>query len=296
MGEISEALRRAKGQEAETEPAEPTPAEHVYREALAQAPVEAPAESGPPVEIPTAPPDHGHGRIVLLEPKGPVAEHYRHFAIRLNRALKRAEARSVLITSASRAEGKTTTSCNLALALSSIAGGRQIAFVELDIRRPSASDELGVTPRVGIEQVLAGDARLAEARVTTTLPDLDLYLASQPREDALALHSGPHLPPTLRELGRQYDLVVIDSPPVLPVPDVPLILQHADAALLVARAGISRKHAFRDMLDVLGTEKLIGVFLNQSGTPRHSRYYGYYSYESSAAAGPEDAAEKEPAS
>ncbi|MCP5055830.1 MAG: CpsD/CapB family tyrosine-protein kinase [bacterium] len=276
MGEISEALRRAKGN-GDTSKSRKTETPHTYREAIAEEPSRARPDPEPPIEIPLAPPEKGHGRAVLLEPEGPIAEHYRHFAIRLNRTLKEASARSVMITSAARSEGKTTTACNLALALSSIAGGRQIAFVELDIRRPSAAGELGVTPRVGIEAVLASDARLPEARLTTNLPDLDLYLASEPRDDALSLLSGPQLPPALRELGRQYDLVVIDSPPVLPVPDVPLILQHADAALVVARAGISRKHAFEETLQMLGREKLVGVFLNQSGSARTSRYYGYYS-------------------
>lgn len=278
MGEISEALRRAKGNgPASGERLGETP--KVYREVLANEPAATRPEPGPPVEIPTTPPLHGHGRAVLIEPRGPVAEHYRHFAIRLNRALKQVDARSVVVTSAARGEGKTTTACNLALALSSIAGGRQIAFLELDLRRPSAAEEFGVKPRVGIERVLAADARLPEARLTTDLPDLDLYLAGASCDDALTLLSGPLLPPTLRELGRQYDLVVIDSPPVLPVPDVPLILQHADAALIVARAGASRKHAVQDMLEVLGRDKLIGVFLNQSGLPRHNRYYGYYNQE-----------------
>ena len=275
MGEISEALRRAKGNGPAADE-RPGKVPRTYRDALAREPAAPRPEPGPPVEIPTARPARGHGRAVLIQSKGAVAEHYRHFAIRLNRALKQVDARSVLLTSAARAEGKTTTACNLALALSSIAGGRQIAFVEFDLRRPSAADEFGVAPRVGIERVLAADTQLPEARLTTDLPDLDLYLASEPRDDALSLLSGPQMQPTLRELERLYDLVVIDSPPVLPVPDVPLILQHADAALLVACAGVSRKHAFRDMLEVLGRDKLVGVFLNQSDVPRHNRYYGYY--------------------
>ncbi|MCP3983066.1 MAG: CpsD/CapB family tyrosine-protein kinase [bacterium] len=278
MGEISEALRRAKGSEPASSARESGTAK-TYRDALEIKPVATRPEPGPPVKIPLQPQEEGHGRAVLLEPKSSVAEHYRHFAIRLNRTLKEADARSVLITSAEPSEGKTTTSCNLALALSSIAGGRQVAFVEFDIRRPSAAKELGVTPRVGIESVLAGEASLPEARLTTNLPDLDLYLAKNPREDAIALISGSPLPPILRELGRQYDLVVIDSPPVLPVPDVPLLLQHVDAALAVVWAGDSRKNAFKEMLDMLGQEKLVGVFLNQASGPRNNRYHGYYTPE-----------------
>ena len=124
-------------------------------------------------------------------PGGAASERYRHFAIRVSRAAKAAEARTILITSASRAEGKTTTSCNLALALASMAGGRRVAFLELDLRRPAASEELGVRARVGIEAVLAGEARLDECRLTTNLPDLDLFLAAKPCPDGPRAPFGP---------------------------------------------------------------------------------------------------------
>ena len=226
------------------------------------------------------------------DPRGPVSEHYRHFAIRLGRTLKGLDAHTVLVTSAARAEGKTTTSCNLALALASVAGGRQVALCELDLRRPAVSEELRVRPEVGIEELLAGSARLEDVRLRTNVPDLDLYLASQPAAAPLELLSAPALGAALRELGRRYDIVVIDSPPVLPVPDVPLILRHADAAVPVARMGITRRAAFQEMLTTLGNEKIVGCFLNQSGTPRHRRYYGYYAEDAEPA---KRAAGEEPA-
>lgn len=290
MGEISDALKRA-GRDGMPDALTPEsePVASTYRDALAQEPLPAPTEMAPPVEIPDDNGASGFGRQVLSHPRGPISEHYRHFAIRLNRSLKARGARSVVITSAGRAEGKTTTSCNLALALASIAGGRQVALLELDIRRPSIAEELNVQPRIGVEAVLGREASVAEARLETNVPDLDLYLASHPEPEALGRLSSPVLARMLRELRSRYDLIVIDSPPVLAVPDVPLILSHADAAVLVARVGATRRAAFQDMLGILGDEKIVGVFLNQSRLPRHSRYYGYGEYETPIAeAGPQE--------
>ncbi len=281
MGEISDALKRARPVET-TRPERAAKVPSTYRDALRDEPLEPRPEPGPPIAIPVDPPQgEHHGRTVLLEPGGAVSERYRHFAIRLNRAAKAAGARTVVVTSASRGEGKTTPSCNLALALSSMAGGRKIGLFEMDLRRPALGPELGIEPRVGIESVLAGEARLDEACITTNLPDLDVYLAKQPRLDALELISGPSFGATLKELARRYDLVVVDAPPVLPVPDVPLLMRHADAAVLVARMGQTRRGTFEETLALVERDKVLGTFVNEAEPPRHSKYYGHYTYESS---------------
>jgi Mrp family chromosome partitioning ATPase len=80
---------------------------------------------------------------------------------------------------------------------------------------------------------------------------------------------------------------VIDTPPVLPVPDVPLLMPLVDAVVLVARNGFSRSGAFRDLLAAIGTERVLGAFLNESNPPRHHKYYGYYGEKGSPAAAAE---------
>lgn len=273
MGEISEALRRARSQQ-ERECPEPTPA----RRAPSLEPESETAAAGGRVAISE---DHEEGwvaRAVRVEQRGHAAEHYRHFAIRVSRELRRLDARSVLLTSAARAEGKTTTACNLALALASMSGGRRIVLLELDLRRPSIADYLDVAPPVGIEEVLEGSAKLRDALVHTNLPALDLCLARRTAEHPLELLSGPSLAGALRELSRRYDLVVVDTPPVLPVPDVPLILPYVDAGIVVARAGSTRHGGLGTLVEMLGTEKLIGAFVNEAPMGRRARYYGYYGY------------------
>ncbi len=284
MGEISDALRRARegfrrepaSASAPAVAATPLPAALRDAASVNHAP---PRDAANAVTIPTDPEGDWQGRAVLAAPRSEVAEGYRHFAIRLQRKLKEMGARSVIVTSAARGEGKTTTASNLAQGLASMASGRRIAFIELDVRRPSAARAFGVAPTVGIERVLSGQARLAEACMHTQLPELDLYLAAAPARDPLGALSAASTGQLLRDLARQYDLVVMDSPPVLPVPDVPLLAAHADAILLVARNGVSRRAALRETIESIGDAKLIGVFLNEGRTPRHRRYYGYYAYE-----------------
>jgi Mrp family chromosome partitioning ATPase len=273
LGEITEALRRAKlereGAASVGAPAAPA------LPAAPPAPSASPAPRGPGIEISADTSGHWAARAALVDRRGGVSESFRHFALRTLQALRERRARTLFVTSALRAEGKTTTACNLALALTSL-GAHTIALVDLDLRRPSVATGLGVATRVGLEAVLAGAEELRSACVPTALGGLDLYLTGAPRQHAHELLARPAMTSVLRELSRRYEVVVVDTPPVLLVPDVPLVLPHADACLAVARVGFSRVHAFSAMLGAIGREKLIGVFLNQSREAEHVRQYGYY--------------------
>lgn len=283
MGEISEALKRAReaerGGAGDARSSAPAPPDRAERRATSPPLREAVLPPNPPVIIPDGTDLGWSARAVLAQPRSEAAEQYRHCAIRVGRKMKESDATTLIVTSATRAEGKTTTSCNLALALASMAGGRRVALVELDLRRPSMAEQLCVTVPLGFESVLAGEQTIAEVRMPTQLADLDLYPVKNHTRNALELLSGPGLASSLRELARRYDTVIVDSPPVLPVPDVPLVLPLVDAALVVARAGVSRRGAFAEALTALGGGKVIGTFLNAANPPRQKRYYGYESYQ-----------------
>lgn len=272
MGEISEALRRAREglRRDDARPAatlvEPAP-RHL-----------APRRLGAQLVIPSEASAGWSARSVLVQPDSESSERYRQFAVRLQREIRKRNARIVLVTSPARGEGKTTTSCNLALAFASMASGRRIALVEADVRRPAVAAALGVSVAIGFEQVLEGDLPLEEACAHTQFPELDLFLAARPARRPLAAVSSVSSGQVLRALAAQYDLVIIDSPPVLPVPDVPLLLPHVDTVLLVARNGVSRRAALRDSIGSLTPDKVVGVFLNEGRTPMHRRYEGYYGY------------------
>lgn len=299
MGEITEALRRARE---EQRPDEQRPGEQRHGESRPDEPRPGGQQSGAPqsaprpaerpaagrlhpkpsnkrdhaVTISSDPTGDWASRAVVVDQRGGVSEYYRHFALRVLRALKERNARTLLVTSALRAEGKTTTACNLAFALSSLAGGRPVALVDLDFRRPSVAKNLELSCEHGLEEVLAGDVELASATVQTQIGALDIYPILRPTRQAHELLAGDRFGDVVRELSRRYEYVIFDSPPVLLVPDVPLALAEVDAAVAVARAGVTSTGAFDDMLGVVNEAKLIGVFLNEAEAPRHKRQYGYY--------------------
>lgn len=214
-------------------------------------------------------------RSVLME-DSQTAEQYRHFAIRLGRELSRRNIRTVMMVSALRSEGKTTTSCNAAIASATIAGGRRTALVDLDLRRPSVGKTLDVHPVKGIDTVLSGHATLEEARVATDLPSLDLYPVAHSMNQAHEYLAGPALPRALAELEKSYDLVICDSPPVLLVPDVALLAPHVGGYVVVLRSRQTLRQAFTRLLEILPREKILGTFLNDIRLQRLSKYHTSY--------------------
>ncbi|MCG8591491.1 MAG: CpsD/CapB family tyrosine-protein kinase [Proteobacteria bacterium] len=304
MGEIAEALKRAR-EERREERSQRTRADGPFPQ---PEPVEAPA--GRAASAPTLPrtaaaapaPEpvpsiaaggelahrihlsrHKDGawpaRLALIEPKSAAAEAYRQFAIHVRRTLAQRQAKSVLLVSAVRLEGKTTTSCNLALTLTALGGESRVALVDLDLRRPSVGRYLGAHLEAGVEQVLRGQIPLEEAGVRTDVPGLDIFPVGRPESQASELLCRAELPELLRQLESRYDLVVIDSAPLLLVPDTEILLPHVRSCIAVARARHSRCGAFRDMVETLPPGVLLGSFLNDAPGSRHRARYGYYSDE-----------------
>ncbi len=184
----------------------------------------------------------------------------------------------MLVTSAVNEDGKTTVACNLALAMASMAAGRRVALVELDLRRPAISQALGVPrpkPGSGFGRVLRGEAPLEEAALRTDA-GVDLFLIGRPVEKAHEILARPECGASIRALARSYDQIVFDTPPVLAVPDVSLIIPHVEACITVARAGATPLSAFRAMTDVLPSEKIIGAFVNNAHPQRDIARYDYY--------------------
>ena len=230
---------------------------------------------GAMVEIPRDKHGFWTARAVLVDGSA-VADRYRHFALRVKQVLEERGAKSVVVTSALRGEGKTVTACNLALALASITAGKRIALLDLDLRSPSIARAIGAVSISGVEEVLEGQRALDFVRIRTDVPLLDVFPAGKPVPEAHELLARPEVGKVLRELESRYDLVVCDAPPVLPVPDVPLILPHVGACLLVAGAGSTQQSAFLEMLELLPREQIVGTFLNRTRSLRHPEYYRGY--------------------
>ena len=278
MGEISDALRRARA----ADDSRPAPAPAPTLETIAVPPPSAKVGDAPaqPVEHVDSPPRTRDGlwspRALFIEDHGPAAESARHLALRVRSELERRRSRSLAVISAMHDEGKTTVAGNLAIALCSLSPKRSVAIVDFDLRRPSLAKALGVTVKVGIDDVVSGDKPLVDACISFDHPMLDAYPVRQSRASAHELLVRATLESTLRELERRYEIVVIDTAPVLLVPDTPILLEHMTAAVAVARAGRSRTQAFKRMCEMIPAGKLIGAVLDEGKLPAKAASYRYY--------------------
>jgi Mrp family chromosome partitioning ATPase len=223
-------------------------------------------------------------RAVLVDQQHVISECFRHFAIRVRPAIEARVSRTVMVTSALRQEGKTTTACNLALALASMAAERRVALVDLDLHLPAVARGLGIEPAVGLERVLDGEVSLEAARICTDIEALDVFAVARSRPRAHEVFSSRRFADLMKVLSEGYDAVVVDTPPVLVLPDVALLAPHVGSCIAVVRAGATPRSAFREMLGALPAERLIGCFLNDARLPRHTRYGDLYRHADDEAA------------
>lgn len=206
----------------------------------------------------TQPELHPEARLVALAaPDSAAAEQYRVLHQRVLRLAARRPLRVLAVTSAGRREGRTTTAANLAL--TAAREGKATVLVEADLRRPTLGRLLGLAPRPGLAEVLAGRAELGQA--LTRLGPLSILLAGEAGEDPGALLRSPAAAGVLDQLRAAYELVVLDAPPALAFTDGDRVAGDADAALLVVRAGTTPRQVVRLALDALG-DRAAGVVLN----------------------------------
>ena len=280
MGEIAEALKRAT--DAAAVAPTPTPAATPAPAQTRRSP-RPPEPSMPRARHEANEPD-GSMTLADLRPldpavvvdEGPQLEKCRHLALRVRKELELRGAGSLAITSGMRDEGKTTVICNLAIALASISRGRRVALVDLDLRKPSLAEVLGVKEGCGIEQVLSGKSSLDEARVSVERPQVDIFPAYEPQRGAHELFVLPRFTEIVSELSNAYDVVLVDTPPTLLVPDTTLILSQVNACLPIARVGRTRARAFRQMLDLLPRKQILGELMNGARASRFSSDHYYY--------------------
>ena len=214
----------------------------------------------------------------LLDPRSALAEAYRSARTALQFATADGVPRSLLITSTRRGEGKSTTA--LALAQSFAQMGRRVLLVDADMRNPAQHNLGAVDNSRGLSNVLAGALAWREAVVGGENGPALLACGPLPPNPAELL-AGPRLATLLAEAQAEYDLVILDSPPVLGLADAPVLGHCVAGTLLVIEAGGARIDHIRDALKRLhaARARVVGAAITKLDA-RHGAYgYGYNSYD-----------------
>ncbi len=185
--------------------------------------------------------------------------------------------RSLLVTSAAPGDGKTTTAANLAAAHAE--QGKRTLLIDGDLRRPSVHRNFNLPSVVGLSNALLGEISWREALVqTAALPHLYILPAGPPSRRASDL-VGRGLAELLEEAAAEYDLVILDAPPLLGFAEPLQMATAVDGVLVVARAGRTSRKAVASVLATLTRlrAKVVGLVLNEVHKELSDSYY-YYGY------------------
>jgi capsular exopolysaccharide synthesis family protein len=187
--------------------------------------------------------------------------------------------RTLLVTSASPSEGKTTVACCLAIAMAQ--AGHKVLLIDCDLRRPRLHRIFGQPNDRGVTTLLIDKSEIGKAVYETEVPRLSVLLSGPSSPNPAESLQSKAFQSLLEELSATYDRIVIDSAPVAPVTDAAILSTRVDATVLVIRALASARetvrHGRRSLLDVRAN--LIGAILNaadlsRQGYPYYYRYYG----------------------
>lgn len=180
----------------------------------------------------------------------------------------------LLSTSSVPAEGKTTNSLALSQNLSNM--GKKVLLIEGDIRRRTFHAYFENLPKRGVVSVLAGDVKLEDALYRSELLGADLLAGETTKTNAADLFSSDRFRSLLRDLRETYDYIIIDTPPVLVVPDARIIAQHVDAVLFTVKWDSTTKPQIDESLRLFRDAKLrvAGLIMSQI-SPRGMKTYGY---------------------
>jgi succinoglycan biosynthesis transport protein ExoP len=217
--------------------------------------------------------------IVNDDSFSPRAEAFRQLRTNIRYLSLDRSVKSLVVTSSVESEGKTTVAANLAIALAQ--SGEQVILVDADLRRPRVAELLGLNPQVGLTNVMVGTAHIDEALATWRegLP-LRVLTAGEVPPNPSEMLGSHRMDDVLKELLARSSVVVFDSPPLLPVTDAAILTSLTDGALLVARAGKTRRDALASSAESLRRVggQVLGVVLNRVPARNRGNSYGGYGY------------------
>jgi capsular exopolysaccharide synthesis family protein len=218
-----------------------------------------------------------HPLIVHVDPRSPRAESFRALRTNLFFLDPDASGRSYVISSAMPSEGKSTTTANLAIALAE--SGASVALVDADLRRPRLAEIMGIEGAVGLTDVLVGRADLEDVLQPWGRQKLSVLPAGRiPPNPSEILGSGA-MRSLLDSLSDEFDFVLVDAPPLLPVTDAAVLSKMTTGVLLVASAMSAKRNQIRQALTALESigSRTLGIVMTKLPVKGPNAYgYGHY--------------------
>jgi succinoglycan biosynthesis transport protein ExoP len=218
--------------------------------------------------------------ITLLNPKSPAAEAYRAMRTNIHYCGIDKELKTIVVTSPGPSDGKTTTSCNLAISFAQ--NGKKVLLIDADLRKAKVHKYFDLPNHVGLTNCLVDNVDPSDAiMLRKDIPNLHFILAGHVPPNPAELLGSNKMKELLEKLQGSFDVIVIDTPPVMNVTDSTILAGMADGIILVVSAGETNIEIAREALKTIsevGT-KILGTALVKIDAQSVGSYYRYYSYE-----------------
>jgi capsular exopolysaccharide synthesis family protein len=216
--------------------------------------------------------------VSLTNPASFAAEQYQGLRLTVERLARSREAQVIAVTSPAAGEGKTVTAINLAGALARGSDAR-VLLIDADLRRPSVAKTLGLLDghTNGLADLITDERlRLMDTARPVAPFTLSVVPAGTPRPQIHKVLRSPRLELLLREARHLYDVVVIDTPPLLPVVDSALLSRLVDGMLVVVAANQTPRKLLGEALNLVDPAKVLGIVFNRDARPLFGYYDEYY--------------------
>jgi polysaccharide biosynthesis transport protein len=216
--------------------------------------------------------------ITKEDPRSPISEAYRSLRTSILYSSPDKSIKSIIVSSPGPGEGKTTTTSNLAITFANM--GKKTLLIDADLRRPVLHHVFGLEKSPGLTNFLTGESKDFNKLVDPTeINNLFICTSGINPPNPSELLGSNKMAELIDSLENDWDIILLDSPPMVAVTDATIISKEIDAMLLVVHSGKTDKHSFKRTVNSLNTIKvpLIGVILN-SVTSKNSygSYYYYY--------------------
>ena len=283
MSRLEEALRRAQTWTENPEPPLQPPAVPVTRDEYWPPDEHARPRVANALRQPDDEPrrvltDRGDEKLVTsAKAEQSTVEQYRKLAATLHHAQADRELKVVMVSSAVSGDGKTLTATNLALTLSE-SYRRRVLLIDADLRRPSVHKVFQLKNETGLTDSLTAltERRLPVIHATS---NLSLLLAGRPDSDPMSGLTSGRMRRLIAEAAANFDWVIIDTPPLVLLPDANLLAAMVDAAILVIGAGKTPYKLITRAIEAVGRSRILGVVLNRVDQTYVAGGYGYaYGY------------------
>jgi capsular exopolysaccharide synthesis family protein len=202
--------------------------------------------------------------LTLPDEKSPTGESYRALRTNILRTTQDKLMKAILITSSNHYEGKTTTAINLALAMSDVSGYKTL-LIDSDLRFPTVHDRLGLMQSPGLTEILEGSVGLDSEIIDTEKENLKVITSGNLPQYPVELLESKRLKNLIEKLKSDFDLILVDSPPVIPYSDASVLSSQVDGVLLVVQSGRTRREDIRQVQATLqdNQARVLGIVLNK---------------------------------